>query len=192
VHPPTVALVGAANVGKSTLTNRVLGRSASITADLPGTTRDWVGGLAELATDIGHLAVRWIDTPGLRETGDAIERRAIELARAVIAAADVVIAVHAHDADAAPDAAGRADLMIWNKRDAAPMPKDRRDRWVAVSALSGEGVEAMSQRIARLLGLDAASIGPAPLWAFSPTLRRWLAAPESVDLSAYLGDPSER
>jgi hypothetical protein len=49
LSPPTVALVGRANVGKSTLSNLVLDRSASIVADLPGTTRDWVAGLAELA-----------------------------------------------------------------------------------------------------------------------------------------------
>src|SRR5690606_37975884 len=48
IHPATVVLVGKPNVGKSTLTNHMLGRSVSLVADLPGTTRDWVAGLAEL------------------------------------------------------------------------------------------------------------------------------------------------
>jgi len=89
VDPPTVVVVGQPNVGKSTLTNRMLGRSASLVADLPGTTRDWVAGLAE----IGHVAVRWADTPGLRDADDGVEQQAIGLARQVIEQAEVLIAM---------------------------------------------------------------------------------------------------
>ncbi|MEO0515377.1 MAG: GTPase, partial [Planctomycetota bacterium] len=68
--PPTIVVVGRPNVGKSTLLNRLVGRSASVVADLPGTTRDWVGGLVELVPRGGEaqrdaIAVRWLDTPGL-------------------------------------------------------------------------------------------------------------------------------
>ena len=48
LHPPRVAIVGAANVGKSTLANQLFGQQRSITVDLPGTTRDWVGETANL------------------------------------------------------------------------------------------------------------------------------------------------
>ena len=49
IDPSLVVVVGQPNVGKSTLTNQMLGRSVSIVADLPGTTRDWVAGLAEIS-----------------------------------------------------------------------------------------------------------------------------------------------
>ncbi len=87
--PPTVAIVGPANVGKSTLANRLFGQDRSITADLPGTTRDWVGHLA----DLGGLAVHLVDTPGVRATGDAIEAAAIVGGRAQAAAADLAVVV---------------------------------------------------------------------------------------------------
>ncbi|MEM8496282.1 MAG: GTPase, partial [Planctomycetota bacterium] len=101
--PPTVVVVGRPNVGKSTLLNRLVGRSASVVADLPGTTRDWVGGLVELVPTlpgggdgdpaIDAVAVRWLDTPGLRSSDDAVEQRAIEQARGVVADADVLVAM---------------------------------------------------------------------------------------------------
>ena len=114
--PATVAVVGRPNVGKSTLSNRVLGRAASIVADLPGTTRDWVAGVAL----IRGVAVRWLDTPGLRTSSDTIEQRALDLARAAVAAADVLVAVRDAQTDW-PDAADlpRApDVWVVNKCDA--------------------------------------------------------------------------
>jgi tRNA modification GTPase len=86
---PRVAIVGVPNAGKSTLANALFGVDRSITADLPGTTRDWVGEIA----DIDGLAVMLIDTPGLRDTADTIERRAIELAGVQVGTADLVIVV---------------------------------------------------------------------------------------------------
>ena len=70
---------GAPNVGKSTLANQLFAQQRSITADLPGTTRDWVGEMA----NIDGLPVMLVDTPGVRETSDAIEREAIERSGAV-------------------------------------------------------------------------------------------------------------
>lgn len=89
LNPPCVTIVGAANVGKSTLANQLFAQERSITADVPGTTRDWVGQIA----NIDGLAVMLIDTPGLRVTDDAIERAAIDIAGRQIASADMVILV---------------------------------------------------------------------------------------------------
>ena len=68
LHPPIVVLVGAVNVGKSTLANALTGRRQSITADLPGTTRDWTAQLV----NINGLPVNLIDTPGRRDLSDMI------------------------------------------------------------------------------------------------------------------------
>lgn len=89
LHPPRVAIVGVPNVGKSTLANALFARERVITADIPGTTRDWVGETANL----DGLAVTLVDTPGVRETADSIEREAIASAREQVDVANVVVLV---------------------------------------------------------------------------------------------------
>lgn len=90
MDPPIVALLGGANVGKSTLTNAMAGRSVSIVADEPGTTRDHVGVLMEC----DGLTIHWLDTPGLAGTQGgtgSIEDRAEAMARRVVGGADLVV-----------------------------------------------------------------------------------------------------
>jgi small GTP-binding protein len=163
--PPTVVVVGRPNVGKSTLTNRMIGRSASIVADLPGTTRDWVGGVALL--DPG-VAVHWLDTPGIRASADDIEQAAIALAREVIVGADVLIAMRDPEHDW-PDLAAlpRApDLWVMSKVDRnVTVPPDA----LGISAWSGTGIDALTAAVVRVLGLD--DLRPDVPWAFSPRLR---------------------
>ncbi|MHC4210534.1 MAG: GTPase, partial [Planctomycetota bacterium] len=110
VVPPIVALAGPANVGKSTLSNALLGRSMSIAADAPGTTRDYTSGRMELS----GLVVVWHDTPGLGEAGDPIEVKAEGLARRLLDRADFVIAMT--DAEHAWPTLPRApDLRVASK-----------------------------------------------------------------------------
>ena len=111
---PTVAIVGPPNVGKSTLANALFGQARSITADVPGTTRDWVGELA----DIDGLIVKLIDTPGVRETADAIEAEAIAKAGTVVQAADMVVV--AMDGSVPLETAGREQLFEWVPRFGTP------------------------------------------------------------------------
>src|SRR5688572_10704527 len=84
LHPPRVAILGVPNVGKSTLANQLFAQERSITADLPGTTRDWVGEIA----NIDGLALMLVDTPGARDTIDPIEREAIARSAEQIAQSD--------------------------------------------------------------------------------------------------------
>jgi len=95
IQTPRVAIVGPANVGKSTLANQLFGQTRSITADLPGTTRDWVGEIANL----DGLAVMLLDTPGIRATNDPIEDAAIAGSAEQVRAADLVVLVFDQSAE---------------------------------------------------------------------------------------------
>ena len=192
VDPPAVVVVGRPNVGKSTLTNQMLGRAASIVADLPGTTRDWVAGLAELGSPANAVAVRWLDTPGLRESDDTIERRAIDLARLAIEQADVLIAMRDMqtpwpDADQLPRT---PDVWMVNKVDDRQDDRGRgdQDAPLLTSALNGFGLVELERHVLRRLGLD--DLSPESLWAFSPTLRAALTEDDRQSLRGYLGEPA--
>jgi len=183
IEPPMVVVVGRANVGKSTLTNHLMGRTVSLVADLPGTTRDWVGGLVE----IEGVALHWHDTPGLRSSDDPIEQRAIRIARRVMASADVLIAMRDPYQDwPATDVLPREpDLCVVNKVD----QQGSKIVWhgaIPISAQTGEGIDRLKSAVISCLQLDRVS--SKALWAFSPTLRRVMDEKLSLtELSGYLG-----
>lgn len=114
ISPATVVVAGRPNVGKSTLTNALLGRQAMIATDLAGTTRDYSTELLEL----GGIVIRWVDTPGIAQSADRMEQRAIALASHAIHNADLLIAMRDphHDWPALPR---RADAWVLNKCDLA-------------------------------------------------------------------------
>lgn len=190
ITPPSIVVIGRPNVGKSTLTNRMLGRAASIVADLPGTTRDWVAGLAELPPGI---AVRWMDTPGLRESDDVIEQRAIELANQIIREADVVIVMRDPVIDWPHQASlpRRPDVWVMNKSDtvaartSATEDGDSRDDPLRISAESGEGIDALSRVLIEKLGL--ANIDTNEPWAFCERLQMLVREAKWEALREYCG-----
>lgn len=85
----TVVFVGEPNVGKSTLMNLLIGEEKSIVTDIAGTTRD----LVESRMDLNGLLVRMIDTAGLRETEEPIEKIGVERTRETLSKADVAVFV---------------------------------------------------------------------------------------------------
>jgi len=87
IDPPLVALVGAANIGKSTLINALARQAVSIVDAQPGSTRDHVGVLIQL----DGLVARVVDTPGIRATSDPIEQQAQQTAMTMAAAADLLL-----------------------------------------------------------------------------------------------------
>ena len=127
-----IAVTGPPNVGKSSLVNALSARDAAIVTAIPGTTRDPI----EVPLDLGGAAATLIDTAGLRETDDPIEREGIARARARAEAADLVL----HVADRLPKAPPDSGWLILNKIDLLPPPAKLPHHSFAVSALTGSGV----------------------------------------------------
>jgi tRNA modification GTPase len=131
------AIVGAPNVGKSSLLNALARRDIAIVSPQPGTTRDAL----DVSVELAGVPVTLIDTAGLRETEDMVEAEGMRRARARAASADLVLSV----VDAAtPTPAIAGGLVIANKIDLAPPPAGA----VGVSVLSGEGFAALEARLA--------------------------------------------
>ena len=161
LHPPRVAIVGKPNVGKSTLANRLYGQSRSITADAPGTTRDWVGELA----DLGGLVVMLVDTPGLRTTDDSIEQTAIAQARRVVEQAELVVEVlDLSRPMKGQERLGPGHLRVANKADLPhrwdPAPLDA----IPTIATGTQGIEELRRRICRHFGCERVDVQIARWW----------------------------
>ena len=117
-----VAIIGAPNVGKSTLLNALLGEERAIVSDIQGTTRDTI----EDTLVLGGMLFRFIDTAGMRQTDDTIENLGIERSRQAAQRASIII--HLQDATCPLDilsSLGNIDnklvLQVYNKVDLLPL-----------------------------------------------------------------------
>ena len=146
-----VALVGRPNVGKSSLFNRLLGQDRAIVTDIAGTTRDQIH---ERFT-IGDIPVSLIDTAGLRETSDTVEKIGVERSRQTMADADLVL-VLLDGSEALTDedrqiisAASRLNhLVVVNKSDLGNAVGEVEDAKVLrISAKTGEGMAELEEAI---------------------------------------------
>jgi tRNA modification GTPase len=144
-----VAIVGAPNVGKSTLLNALAGREAAITSDVAGTTRDVI----EVRMDIGGLAVTLLDTAGLREASDPVERIGIARTRDRAAAADLRVFLVGDEGLPAGVVPGPEDLVLRGKADLG---------WGDISGTTGAGVDGL---LAAILARLEARVPPAALFA---------------------------
>ena len=102
-----VAIVGAANSGKSTLLNALLGEDRAIVSDIAGTTRDSI----EETLNLDGILFRFIDTAGIRETGETIEKIGIDRAFKKLSEADIVLAVVDGSADAVEIEANLKEIL---------------------------------------------------------------------------------
>ncbi|MEM7155710.1 MAG: tRNA modification GTPase [Myxococcota bacterium] len=124
-----VVLAGPPNAGKSSLFNALLGRSRALVSETPGTTRDYV----EADFDLGRYGCVLVDTAGLREGAEAVERAGVALSREQVDGADVVLWVEAADVGEAEapalDDRVATVMRVESKRDRGC----RRPEWIGVS-----------------------------------------------------------
>ena len=137
-----VAIIGPPNVGKSTLLNVLAGREAAIISEIAGTTRDVI----ELRMDLDGLAVTFLDTAGLRETIDPIEKigigRAVERANS----ADLRLFLRSAGQEQASFVSAQSgDLVVWTKADLAGV------EGFQISAKTGLGVAELVAQIVKVL-----------------------------------------
>jgi len=134
-----VVLAGDVNVGKSSLFNRLLGESRAIVSEIPGTTRDVIS--AQL--DIDGFLVNLMDTAGIRETKDEIEKVGVEKAVAEMDGADLILRV----VEKEERGKRKEEIIVVNKIDALDAGFHRYDGVAYVSAMTGEGIKELLDAI---------------------------------------------
>lgn len=155
----SVVIAGPPNAGKSSLLNALAGSDAAIVTPVAGTTRD----ILREQILIGGMPLNIVDTAGLRDTSDVVEREGVRRARGELARADhALLVVDGSTTDDAECAALRAELpeglaytLVLNKLDLGHPPglEPRCANTVAVSALTGAGLEGLRTALAEAAGL---------------------------------------
>jgi len=162
----TVVIAGRPNVGKSSLLNRLAGDDAAIVTDVPGTTRD----LLRVQLQIDGMPLTVIDTAGLRDSADPVEREGVRRAQAALAGAErVLLLVDDREGVEAADEAllevlppGPAVTLVYNKCDLsgrAPAAGEGGRSWVRLSARTGAGFDALREHLKACAGYRAAEGG---------------------------------
>jgi tRNA modification GTPase len=139
-----VAIIGAPNVGKSTLLNALVGEERAIVSDIQGTTRDAI----EDCIQLGGITFRFIDTAGIRHTDDQIERMGIDRSIAAVQRAQIVLMM-TEPGTPYPDVPIRDDqtiIRIENKTDLNSACSDS-VATLSISAKYGIGLDALRQRL---------------------------------------------
>ena len=167
------AIVGRPNVGKSSLLNALLGYERAIVTDVAGTTRDTV----EEKVLCGGVLLRLTDTAGIRETEDTVEKIGVERSRQAMEQAELVLAVLdgsrsvTEEDTAILERAARHEkwILVWSKADlpaegAVPYasfkaPYHAPAAIVSVSAVTGQGLDALGRAVAEQFPLPEAQEG---------------------------------
>ncbi len=156
------AIVGKPNVGKSAIMNLLSGYSRSIVTDIAGTTRD----IVEETVRLGSVVLRLADTAGIRESDDVVESIGVNMAKTKIERAALVLAVFdgsgeldGYDREILELCRGKNTVPIINKTDLPSQAEielieSLLGKPVYISAKSGEGLDALTEAVEKLLGTD--------------------------------------
>ena len=189
-------LAGRPNAGKSSLYNALVGDERAIVTDEPGTTRD-----ALISTvEIGGFPFRLVDTAGLREAGERVERLGIEVTRRYLERADVVLlCVPAGETDSACESEfleqvqGVPVLWLETKADIAAASEARAPHMeqvahrLRISVVTGEGIEALKTTLPRMVYAGVVTASPdAPLLTRERQRRALETARAEID--AFVAD----
>jgi tRNA modification GTPase len=154
----TVVIAGRPNAGKSSLFNSLLKEDRSIVTEIPGTTRDWI----EAWVSIEGIPVRLVDTAGLRDTGDSVEKIGVERSLRLIDEANLVLYLIDGEQGVAKedmDFSCNRRLFVWNKADITPLKEAvlphsfefAPNSIVSVSAKTGEGIAELTSAVVSLI-----------------------------------------
>lgn len=143
-----VAIVGIANVGKSSTLNALTGKDRAIVTEIAGTTRDSL----EERIEVNGVIINLIDTAGIRETDDKVEKLGVDRSRAIAKNSDLVLFITEagreltdEEKEILRSVEGSKVLYVFNKDD-KPHAKDDREG-IFVSAKTGEGIERLKKEI---------------------------------------------
>lgn len=133
-----VAVIGPPNAGKSSFINRIARRDIALVSEIEGTTRD----IIEVRLDLHGLAVTMLDTAGLRESADKIERMGVNLARNRAMAADLRLHL-SETGEVVSDLWKDGDILVRTKSDLS----GNTNADIAISSASGDGIDALLSRL---------------------------------------------
>jgi tRNA modification GTPase len=160
----SVVIVGRVNAGKSSILNRLLQRERALVTPIPGTTRD----ILECGVTIEGIPIKLVDTAGIRKVRGTVERKGVDLTRAQLTSADVILlvidrsrALNRHDLDLLQTVDNNTSILVVNKIDLPPRVSEkrltslRRDLpRVDISALTGEGLHDLKKAIFTLVSCN--------------------------------------
>ena len=142
-----VVIYGPTNAGKSSLLNRLLGYERAIVSEQPGTTRDTI----EEVINLRGIPVRLLDTAGLRESNDEIEREGMARTSRSLAAADLLLHVLdrsvAKPAGFAANTGDQTELVLLNKSDLPEHPDWRSVEALRICCLSDDGLRGLEEAV---------------------------------------------
>ena len=148
-----VVITGKPNAGKSSLLNKMAGMETAIVSDIPGTTRD----VLREHIQINGVALHIIDTAGVRDSDDEIEKEGVRRAQIEIDQADIIM----HLVDASVEekviANSEKEIIVYNKIDLTETKSGSEHKSVWLSAKTGDGLDLLKTKILEMIGIDNVS-----------------------------------